>query len=62
MPPIVQVSRSCDGVGGIVTRMELLLAALTILVSLTLAAVQKRPEPQKARAFVRVQSHHTPKH
>ncbi|MFC3862043.1 hypothetical protein ACFOPQ_14840 [Deinococcus antarcticus] len=41
--------------------MELLLAALTILVSLALAAAQKRPEQEKARAFVRVQPRHTPK-
>ncbi|WP_274378920.1 hypothetical protein [Deinococcus cavernae] len=42
--------------------MELLLAALTILVSLALAAAQQRHPSQKARAYVRVHSRHTTRH
>lgn len=38
--------------------MELLLAALTILISLLLAAQQKRPEPKRATVPVFVRSKH----
>lgn len=57
-----RLSLFCQGAGGIVRDMELLLAALVILLSLTLAATQKKPERQPQRAYVRVTRSPRPPH